>query len=74
LKVLQESQRGKYVFVAKAKDGQLVAQKQYVETGMNYNNQVEIKSGLSAKDRILVRGYQDVANGQPISQPQAAAE
>lgn len=60
--VIQTSDADRYVFVVK--DGK--AEKRPVQTGMVYKNDVEIKGGLKAGEKIVVVGYQDLVDGQSV--------
>lgn len=66
--LVQSTDRGAYVYTAQAKNGQLVAKKTFVKTGKDYRDRVEIRSGLAAGDRVITKGYRDVADGQPINE------
>jgi RND family efflux transporter MFP subunit len=63
---LQSSEEGSYVYIASNKGGKLIAEKAIVETGLTYNNQVEIKSGLKPGDKVVTTGYQDLNKGELI--------
>ncbi len=43
-----------------------VARERRVTTGSRNGNMVEILSGLQAGDRVIVQGYQDLVDGQPV--------
>ncbi|MBQ3695579.1 MAG: efflux RND transporter periplasmic adaptor subunit [Alphaproteobacteria bacterium] len=54
---------GSYVMLAKPDD---TAVQQYVKTGRTLENAVEIESGLTTKDLIVLSGGQKLHNGQSI--------
>ena len=65
--LVQTSESGDIVYVVDDKGGKPVAEPRKVQTGLSYNGQVEIKSGLKPGDRLITTGYQDVTDGQTIS-------
>ena len=62
--------KGKYVFVLKEKDGKKLAQKVNVLLGQMYGDDIEILSGLSSGDQVIVQGYQNLYEGQIIENNQ----
>lgn len=67
LNTLQTDEKGKYVLVAVTENGKMYARKKHVEIGEMYNDQLEIKSGLSAGDMLITDGYQNLFDGQLIT-------
>ncbi|HYG39681.1 MAG TPA: efflux RND transporter periplasmic adaptor subunit [Cytophagales bacterium] len=64
INVVQHSETdGEYVFVAV--DGK--AEKRTIKTGQTYGNYAEVLSGLSAGDKVIVTGYQDLVDQQAIA-------
>ena len=53
--------------MAEPENGGMVARKRVVETGESYNNLVEIISGLNPGEKVVVFGFQNLGNGQPIA-------
>ncbi len=64
---LQTDENGKYVLVASMENGKMYARKKHIEVGEMYNNQLEIKSGLSLGDMLITDGYQNLYDGQLIT-------
>ena len=64
---IQNTELGKLVFVAVEEGKNKVARTREVKTGLSYNGNVEITSGLQAGDRIITEGYQEVVDGQLIN-------
>jgi membrane fusion protein (multidrug efflux system) len=60
--IVQRSVDGIYVIVEE--NGKAV--KKTVETGVDYNGQTVITKGLNAGDKIIVFGFSDLVDGQPI--------
>jgi RND family efflux transporter MFP subunit len=61
--VIQKTSKGDMVYIASGN----VAKSVYVTTGHSSNGMVEITSGLNAGDKVIVAGFENVDNGQPIS-------
>ena len=53
--------------VAVTENGKMYARKKRVEIGEMYNDQLEIKSGLSAGDMLITDGFQNLYDGQLIT-------
>lgn len=64
---LQTDEQGKYVLVAAMENGKMIARKKHVEVGEMYNDQIQIKSGLSNGDMLITDGYQNLYDGQLIT-------
>lgn len=64
--LVQQDGNSAYVYVAKKDGNRYVAEKREVKTGMAYNGQVEVLSGLSADDQIITAGYLNLNDGQPV--------
>jgi len=61
--VIQKTQDGTMLYIAS--DGK--AKAVMVTAGRNSNGQVEILSGLNEGDQVIVKGFEGIDNGQPIS-------
>jgi membrane fusion protein (multidrug efflux system) len=57
---------GDAVFLVEEQDGQLVAQRRQVETGPVQGERVEIVSGLSEGERLVLAGQVKLRNGQAL--------
>ena len=64
--LVQRDEKTQYVYVAQKKGDRHIATRKEVETGVNYQGQVEVLKGLSANDQIITAGYQSVNEGQPV--------
>lgn len=65
---VQSDETGKYVFIAQTiGNGKTVAKKVPVNIGDAYGSMVEVKTGLSGGEQIVTEGYQDLYEGQAIS-------
>jgi membrane fusion protein (multidrug efflux system) len=66
INVIQNSEEGKYVFLAAEKDGKTVAKKQMVTVGLTYNGDTQISGGLNPGDKLITAGYQDLNDGEVL--------
>ena len=66
LNIVQKTGEENFLFVAKQNNKKWFAEKRIIKTGKNYNNKIEILSGMSPNEFVVVMGYQDLTNGQGI--------
>lgn len=59
--------KGDFVFVVKEEEGKKKAQKTYVTTGRTSEGKTMITEGLNAGDRVVVQGFNEVANGDVVT-------
>jgi RND family efflux transporter MFP subunit len=64
--LVQRDENSQYVYVAQKQGERYVATRKEVETGVNYQGQVEVLKGLTAQDYLITAGYQSVNEGQPV--------
>lgn len=64
---LQTDDKGKYVMVAVMENGKTVARKKIITVGELYGDKLEVKSGLTAGDKIITDGFQSLYDGQLIT-------
>lgn len=62
LTALRRDQRGEYVFVVDAAD---TAHRVAVQSGVSLGERIEILAGLQDGDRVVTRGFIDLADGKP---------
>ena len=67
LNIVQETGTEKFIFIAEQESGKWIAERRSVQTGKNYNNWVEILSGLQEGEHVVTFGYQNLANGQSLA-------
>ena len=65
--LLQNDEKGKFVYVAVVEAGKMFARKKMVATGEFYGNNIEVLSGLAAGDILVSEGYQSIYDGQLIT-------
>jgi len=67
INIVQNDDKGKFVYVAASENGKLVARKRMVTTGEFYANSIEILSGLNAGEQVVTEGYQNIFDGQNLT-------
>ena len=67
INLLQNDENGKFIYVAVAEKGKLVARKKVVTVGEFYGNNIEILSGLAAGEQMITEGFQSIYDGQTIT-------
>lgn len=65
--IIQKTGSQKFMFVALEEDGQWIAQKRAIRTGVNYGDRIEVREGIEEGDFIITFGFQNLADGQRIS-------
>lgn len=58
--------KGDFLFVVSEEEGEVKATKKYVKTGRTSEGQTMVKEGLTVGDRVVVEGYNEIANGDLI--------
>jgi len=67
INMIQGSGDEKFIYTAIKEQGNWVAQKKVIKTGLKYNGISEIIMGLEINDMIITAGFQDITNGQHIT-------
>ncbi|MEI8141491.1 MAG: efflux RND transporter periplasmic adaptor subunit [Chitinophagia bacterium] len=65
--LLQNDEKGKFVYVAVMEAGKMVARKKMITAGEFYGNNVEVLDGLAAGEILITEGYQSIYDGQLIT-------
>jgi len=65
--VVQSDEKSKYIYVMEKAGDKMVARKKVVNVGEVYNGRIEIKSGLTGGELIIIEGYQTVYDGQSVT-------
>lgn len=68
MNVVQNDQSGTYAYVAVNENGKMVAKKKVIKVGQIYKGKAEILEGLSAGDKIITLGYQELNEGDLVKQ------
>ncbi|MFT7483025.1 MAG: membrane fusion protein (multidrug efflux system) [Oceanospirillaceae bacterium] len=64
--MIQRTEEGELVYVAVQEGNKKVARSRAIITGLTYDGNIEITSGLNVGDMLITQGYQDVVDGQVI--------
>ena len=65
--LIQNTEQGQLVYVAVNEGGKKVAKAKQIKTGQSYDGRIAVTQGLQSGDQIVINGYQDLVDGQPIS-------
>lgn len=66
INIVQNDEKGKYVYVMGEKNGKKTAHKKNIVLGDLYGDEVEVLSGLEVGDKLIIQGYQNLYEGQLI--------
>ncbi|MCV9385620.1 efflux RND transporter periplasmic adaptor subunit [Reichenbachiella ulvae] len=66
-KLIQSDKIGQFIYVVEKQGEELVAKKSHIETGLSFNNETEIVSGLSTGQSVALKGYRDLSEGVIVS-------
>ncbi|HSG67276.1 MAG TPA: efflux RND transporter periplasmic adaptor subunit [Bacteroidales bacterium] len=64
--IVKQDIEGKYVYVARNASETYVAKKVYITTGLSYNDETMVTSGLQPGDKVIVDGYSLVSDGTQV--------
>jgi RND family efflux transporter MFP subunit len=67
INLIQNDEKGKFIYVAASENGKLIARKRAVTIGEFYANNIEILSGLAAGEQMVTEGYQSLYDGQNLT-------
>ena len=67
INLIQNDEKGKFIYVATSENGKLIARKRAVTIGEFYANNIEILSGLAAGEQMVIEGYQALYDGQNLT-------
>ncbi len=66
--IIQSDEKSKYVYVMKdSNNGKKIAHKINVTIGEVYGDEIEILNGITSGDKLITQGYQNLYEGQIIS-------
>lgn len=66
--VVQTDEKGKYVYVMEKKGDKAFAAKRSIIAGESYGGMMEVRSGLNNGDLLITEGYQNLYEGQAVSE------
>jgi RND family efflux transporter MFP subunit len=61
--LVKQDLKGNYVYVVDEDGKNPVARKAYIQTGLSYNNKTMVTQGISPGQKVIVTGYNQVADG-----------
>jgi RND family efflux transporter MFP subunit len=64
--IVKNDLKGEYLYVAQNNDGASIAKKVYITTGMSYNDETMVVSGLNPGDQVIVQGFNLVTDGTAV--------
>jgi RND family efflux transporter MFP subunit len=67
INLIQNDEKGKFIYVAATENGKLIARKKMVTIGEFYGNNIEILAGLATGEQLITEGYQSLYDGQNIT-------
>ena len=67
INILQNDEKGKFVYVAISENGKMIARKKTITVGEFYGDNMEVLGGLVNGDAIITTGYQNLFDGQFIT-------
>ena len=67
INLIQNDEKGKFIYVAATENGKLVARKKLITVGEFYGNSIEILAGLATGEQLITEGYQSLYDGQNIT-------
>ena len=66
MNIVQNDQAGQYVMVAVKNGDKIVASKRVIKTGLIYKGTVEVLTGLTEGEELIITGYQNLNEGDLI--------
>ncbi|MEN8223811.1 MAG: efflux RND transporter periplasmic adaptor subunit, partial [Bacteroidota bacterium] len=64
--IIKKDIKGEYVYVARNNEAKTLAKKIYITTGMSYNDETMVTSGLEAGQKVIIEGYSLVTDGTEV--------
>ena len=64
--IIKKDMKGEYVYLSKEHEGALVAKKVYITTGMSYNDETMVLTGLVPGDHVIIEGFNLVTDGTEV--------
>jgi RND family efflux transporter MFP subunit len=65
--IIKQDIQGEYIYVLKEVDGKMLAKKVYITTGISYEDETLVTSGLSPGDLVIFKGYSLVTDGTEVN-------
>ena len=65
--IIKKDINGEYIYVAKEDEGKYIAKKVYITTGMSFEDETMVTSGLDPGTRVITEGYSLVTDGTEVN-------
>lgn len=62
-RLIQKDDVGMYVYAIEETDGEMIARKTHINTGISYNNETEVLGGVTVNQKIVDKGYRELSDG-----------
>jgi RND family efflux transporter MFP subunit len=67
--IIQSDEKSKYVYIMQdGNGGRKITKKRNITVGEIYGDDIEVLSGLTSGDRLIIQGYQNLYEGQVIAE------
>ncbi len=66
-KLILKDDKGPFVYTVVSENGSLTAKKVHIEAGLTFRSETEIVGGLQGTEKLIEKGYRDVAEGVSVS-------
>lgn len=66
-KLILKDDKGTFVYTVSGQAGSLVAKKAHIETGLSFNSETEVMTGLAGTEKLIEKGFRDVAEGVSVA-------
>lgn len=63
---IQSNQDGKFIYIAKQSGNDWTAEKRNIKTGMDYDGTIEVLEGVTAGEKIITAGFQNLNPGEIV--------
>jgi len=63
---VQNDQKGKFIYIAKQKGKDWIADKRMIKTGKDYDGVIEVLEGLTTGEKVITAGFQNLNSGENI--------
>jgi RND family efflux transporter MFP subunit len=65
-KLIQSDDQGRFVYLVEENENRTVARKKHIETGITFNGETEIKSGIEEGLLVINQGFREASDGAMI--------
>ena len=65
-RIIQRDSKGEFIFGVESKDGKMVARKIAIVSGLSYESNTEIISGLTGSEQLVDKGFRELADGVEV--------